>query len=302
MQKIRFRPEDTLWRGVAGADPIAFFHLNKYSADPVTIFALQADAAGKQMAREILYRPDYFDYGASGLDPRPLAKLGFAGFRVMESQNSPVDWLAFQGASYFRSSGQDGQYGASARGIAVNTALQTAEEFPRFSKFWLAKNGQTATIYALLEGPSVTGAYKFDCVKNPAAQGGAVVMNVHCDIFFRADVSRLGIAPLTSMYWYGENERPKAADWRPEIHDNDGLAIWNGKGERIWRPVDRSARASDQFLRRRQSQGFRPFAARPRFRQLSGRWRLLSKTARHLGRAQGKLGQGRGAAGGNSHR
>src|ERR1019366_8765777 len=187
VQKIRFRPEDTLWRGLAGADPIAFFHLNKYSADPVSIFALQSDASGKQSAREILYRPDYFDYGGSGLDPKPLAKLGVAGFRGMGSQTSPVDWLAFQGASYFRSSGQDGQYGASARGIAVNTALQTAEEFPRFSQFWLAANGWATTIYALLEGPSLTGSYKFDFVKN-AAQGGAVVMNVYCDLFFRADI------------------------------------------------------------------------------------------------------------------
>ncbi len=248
VQKIRFRPEDALWRGVAGADPIAFFHLNRYSADPVNIFALQGDASGKQFAREILYRPDYFDYGGSGLDPKPLAKLGFAGFRVMESQTSPVDWLAFQGASYFRSSGQDGQYGASARGIAVNTALQTAEEFPRFSQFWLAAIGPATTIYALLEGPSLTGAYKFDCVKN-ASQGGAVVMNVHCDLFFRADISRLGIAPLTSMYWYGENERAKAADWRPEIHDNDGLSIWNGKGERIWRPlIDPPALQTNSFV------------------------------------------------------
>src|SRR5215472_862370 len=235
-QKIRFRPEDALWRGVAGADPIAFFHLNKYSGEPVDIFALQGRARGKQMARQIIYSSDYFDYGNSGLDPKSLAKLGFAGFRVMESQASGVDWLAFQGASYFRSAGQDGQYGASARGIAINTALQTAEEFPRFSQFWLQHNGPVVTVYALLEGPSITGAYKFDCTKN-TEQGGAVVMDVHCDLFFRADITRLGVAPLTSMYWYGENERPKAADWRPEIHDSDGLALWNGKGERIWRPL-----------------------------------------------------------------
>ena len=118
----------------------------------------------------------------------------------MESQTSQIDWLAFQGASYFRSSGQDEQYGASARGIAVNTALQTAEEFPRFSQFWLMETGSVVTIYALLEGPSLTGAYKFDCVKNAPQPGGSVVMNVHCDLFFRADISRLGIAPLTSMY------------------------------------------------------------------------------------------------------
>jgi len=193
---------------------------------------LHAVADGK--AREILYGPDYFDYGASGLDPAALAKLGFSGFRVMDGTGKPTDWLAFQGASYFRSSGQEEQYGASARGIAINTAAATAEEFPRFSEFWLDDNGPVISIYALLDGPSITGAYKFDAMKN---ESKAVVMNCHCDLFFRADISRLGVAPLTSMYWYGENERRKAADWRPEIHDNDGLALWTGKGERIWRPL-----------------------------------------------------------------
>ena len=230
VQKIRFRPEDALWRDSAAAYPVSFFHLNKYSRDPVTIFALDG-AASAMTAREIVYSPAYFDYGASGLDPRALGSLGFAGFRANNAQNNPSDWLAFQGASYFRTAGQDDQYGASARGIALNTALSTPEEFPRFSQFWLAEKGDTFTIYALLEGPSVTGAYKFDC-----AHKDGVVMDVHCDLFFRG-APKLGIAPLTSMYWYGENQRERADDWRPEIHDNDGLAIWNGKGERIWRPL-----------------------------------------------------------------
>ncbi len=229
VQKIRFRPDHALWRGQAGTDPVSFFHLSKYSGDPVTLHVVEGDSA-----REILYGPDYFDYGDSKLDPAALGDLGFAGFRVMDGQDKPTDWLAFQGASYFRSSGQDAQYGASARGIAVNTALAGPEEFPRFCEFWLDAHGPVVSIYALLDGPSITGAYKFDAVKNG---DGTVVMNVHCDLFVRADIARLGIAPLTSMYWYGENERRKAADWRPEIHDNDGLALWTGKGERIWRPL-----------------------------------------------------------------
>jgi len=226
-QKIKFRADHALWPG--GPQPVSFFHLSRYSNEPVVLHAV---ADGK--AREILYGPDYFDYGASGLDPAALAKLGFSGFRVMDGTGKPTDWLAFQGASYFRSSGQEEQYGASARGIAINTAAATAEEFPRFSEFWLDDNGPVISIYALLDGPSITGAYKFDAMKN---ENKAVVMNCHCDLFFRADISRLGVAPLTSMYWYGENERRKAADWRPEIHDNDGLALWTGKGERIWRPL-----------------------------------------------------------------
>jgi glucans biosynthesis protein len=224
VQKIHFRPEAALH---GSAYPVRFFHLATYSNLAVTTFAVEGG-----MAREILYRPDYFDYAGSGIDPRPLARLGFAGFRVMDGPDAPIDWLAFQGASYFRSSGREEQYGASARGIAINTALQTAEEFPRFSQFWLEQNGPVVTVYALLEGPSIAGAYKFDAVR----KNGAVI-DVHCDLFFRADISRLGVAPLTSMYWYGENQRERAIDWRPEVHDNDGLAIWNGRGERIWRPL-----------------------------------------------------------------
>jgi glucans biosynthesis protein len=228
VQKIRFRPEYALWNGAPSRLPVSFFHLNKYAVEPVKIYAL---AGG--MAREILYGSQYFDYGGTGLDMKLPADAGFSGFRVMNGQSSPIDWLAFQGASYFRSSGSEDQYGASARGIAINTALSTTEEFPRFSHFWLEEQGQTVIIYALLDGPSITGAYRFDAVK-----GDSVVMQVHAELFARADIARLGIAPLTSMYWYGENTRATSPDWRPEIHDSDGLALWTGTGERIWRPLN----------------------------------------------------------------
>ncbi|MFO1249430.1 MAG: glucan biosynthesis protein [Alphaproteobacteria bacterium] len=231
VQKIKFRPDHLL--SPDAPYPAAFFHLSRYSADPVILHAVENGPSGSK-AREILYGSDYFDYGASGLDPKALANLGFSGFRLMEPKPQQGDWLAFQGASYFRSSGQDNQYGISARGIAINTGGATPEEFPRFSEFWLETRGPTVTVHALLDGPSITGAYKFDCVQNPS---GIVVMTVHCELFFRTGIARLGVAPLTSMYWYGENERRKAADWRPEIHDSDGLAIWTGKGERIWRPL-----------------------------------------------------------------
>ncbi len=249
-QKIKFRADHALWAG--GPNPVSFFHLNRYSGDPVVLHVLED---GK--AREILYGPDYFDYGASGLDPKALADLGFSGFRIMDGQSKQTDWLAFQGASYFRSSGQEGQYGASARGIAINTAAATAEEFPRFSEFWLDADGPVISIYALLDGPSITGAYKFDAVKNETDKAnGGVVMNAHCELFFRSDISRLGIAPLTSMYWYGENERRKAADWRPEIHDNDGLALWTGKDERIWRPLINPPQATTNSFLDNNPKGF----------------------------------------------
>lgn len=228
IQKIKFRPECALWKD--GALPVRFFHLDKFNAEPVAVHAVE-----NGVARPVLYEKDDFTYGDAALEARLPDDLGFSGFRVMNGRGSDVDWLAFQGASYFRSCGPRGQYGTSARGVAVNTAMPQPEEFPRFSRFWLAEPHDkldSITIYALLEGPSVTGAYRFE-----ASRGKTIVMTVHADLFARSDVPRLGLAPLTSMFWYGENNRRAAVDWRPEVHDCDGLAMWTGKGEHIWRPL-----------------------------------------------------------------
>jgi glucans biosynthesis protein len=230
VQKIKFRPNRALWSGGPGAYPVRLFHVNEYNTLPVRI----NEVAGG-VAREILYASDDFDYGDARLARSLPADLGYSGFRVMDSHHNETDWLAFQGASYFRSCGAEGQYGASARGIAVDTAMPEPEEFPRFTEFWLAEpeNGnELITIYALLDGPSVTGAYRFGATK----EGGAV-MDVTAEIFVRKDIARLGLAPLTSMYWYGANDKRVATDWRPEIHDSDGLAMWTGSGEHIWRPL-----------------------------------------------------------------
>jgi glucans biosynthesis protein len=63
-------------------------------------------------------------------------------------------------------------------------------------------------------------------------------MEIDNQLHLRRDVARFGITPLTSMFWFSETIKPTAADWRPEIHDSDGLALWTGTGERIWRPLN----------------------------------------------------------------
>ncbi|MCJ2189121.1 glucan biosynthesis protein [Novosphingobium beihaiensis] len=160
-----------------------------------------------------------------------------AGLRVMD-EGLASDWLAYLGASYFRTSGSLGQYGLSARGIAVGTGTDEPEEFPAFTAFWLEPLGPGhIRIHALLDGPSLTGAYAFDCRKSAAG----VQQDVQASLFFRRDIARLGLAPATSMFWYDQHNR--RADWRPEIHDSDGLAIWSGTGERIWRPLENPSAA-----------------------------------------------------------
>ncbi|USI71965.1 glucan biosynthesis protein [Sphingomonas morindae] len=213
----------------AGFGGVRFFPINKMQPKPVAIFLVE-----NNIAHPFDYRPALFDMPASS----PLAKLGdragFSGFRAM-NPNGQSDWLAFAGASYFRSAGALDQYGLSARGIAIGTGGPEAEEFPDFTRFWIGRGEDGALLVdALLEGPSVTGAYRF--VNRHGA--GGVVQEVEAALFVRKDIKRLGLAPLTSMFWYDQSERAKASDWRPEIHDSDGLLMWNGAGEQIFRALN----------------------------------------------------------------
>lgn len=227
-QQLRFRDEATLWGDGASGPGVRFFHLGRYFKEPVGMHAVE-----KGQARPLLYSPDYFAVPADHVARDLPGDIGFAGFRVMAGDGR-TDWLAVLGASYFRTSGPFDQYGLSARGIAVDTAAAGPEEFPRFTDFWLESGGNGGlVVYALLDGPRVTGAYR---IVSQAPNRG-IVQTVDAAIFVRAPIERLGIAPLTSMFWYGENNREAALDWRPEIHDSDGLAIWTGSGERIWRPL-----------------------------------------------------------------
>lgn len=229
-QAIQFRPEASLWREDGSAFRAQLFHLGLYFQRPVRIHEL-VDG----QARELTYDPDYFKYTGE----RPLGDLpedlGFAGFRLQFHTNFNLDLAAFLGASYFRAVGQEMQYGMSARGLAIDTGLNTGEEFPDFTAYWLEKPAEGATsmrVYALLESPSTTGAFVFDL--HP---GRNMVMDIDVTLYPRKPIERLGLAPLTSMYQMGENDRRMAYDWRPEIHDSDGLAVWTGTGEWLWRPL-----------------------------------------------------------------
>lgn len=210
-----------------------FFHEGLYYNYPVRLHELSASGI-----RDIRFDPELFDYGTNALDRSELRGLGYAGFRVHYSVNSPRykdEVLVFLGASYFRALGKGQRYGISARGLAIDTALMSGEEFPRFTEFWIERPDPQAhelRFYALLDSPRTSGAYRF--VLKP---GVDTVLEVRVELYMRENVSKLGIAPLTSMYYFGENQRAGIDDFRPEVHDSDGLSIQSGTGEWIWRPL-----------------------------------------------------------------
>ncbi|MFN3259009.1 MAG: glucan biosynthesis protein [Pikeienuella sp.] len=247
--RIRFRDDSSIRLGTSG--PAAqFFHLGRYAREPVAVHVVEDGAA-----REVVYEETLFDVPADSPahEMGPLA--GFAGVRFMRPGLRP-DWLSFLGASYFRCDGPEAQYGLSARGLAIDTGLSRPEEFPRFSAFWIGageREGEDVTVHALLDSPSVTGAYRFGATREA---GFGQRLAIETRLFFRNGVERLGVAPLTSMFWYSETNRASAPDWRPEIHDSDGLALHTGAGERLWRPLRNPARVTTSSFFDRDPRGF----------------------------------------------
>lgn len=230
-QSIRFRPAHALWARERVRFRVAFFHPGLFYRAPVRMFELHAGAP-----RELRYEPAMFDFAGSGVDAARLpADLGFAGFRVFFHTDWRRDMIAFLGASFFRAVGGEMQYGQSARGLSIDCGMERPEEFPVFLSFWFERplpGSEQLVVYALLDSPSVTGAYRFGI--SPAS---TLTMDVDAALYPRRPIERLGIAPLTSMFQCGANDRRVANDWRPQIHDTDGLALWTGAGEWLWRPL-----------------------------------------------------------------
>ena len=238
--KIRFRPDHALFADGPGRFPVTFFHLGLFFQKAVDMYVVD-----NGQARRIVYEQSYFDMPADSIARGLPQGAGFAGLRIQEARDGALDWrkndwVAFLGAAYFRAIGELHQYGLSARGVALDVAVaDRPEEFPDFTQFYVdaQQSDDTLIVYALMEGPSIVGAYRF-----ALKRGTGVTMDIESTLFVRTPVTRFGIAPLTSMYWYSETKKPTAIDWRPEVHDSDGLSMWSGNGERLWRPLNNPPR------------------------------------------------------------
>ncbi|TWC72661.1 glucans biosynthesis protein [Pseudomonas sp. SJZ103] len=233
-QKIRFRNEKAEWADQNTPFKLSFYHQGMHFDTPVKINEVTADSV-----QEIKYDPARFDFGGVKFDPKATEQLGYAGFRVLYPINKgdkQDEIMTMLGASYFRVVGKDQVYGLSARGMAIDTALPSGEEFPRFTEFWIERpkpGDKHLVIFALLDSPRATGAYRL--ILRP---GTDTVVDVKSQMFLRDKVSKLGVAPLTSMFLFGANQPSKVLNYRRELHDSSGLSIHAGNGEWIWRPLN----------------------------------------------------------------
>ncbi|MCE9658031.1 MAG: glucan biosynthesis protein G [Burkholderiales bacterium] len=229
---IRFRPEKSIWRAEKLPFELMLFLQGRAVSEPVALHLVEPSGE-----RPLAFDPQYFDFGKNRIEADKLRDLDYNGFRVHYAVNKPGykdEVLVFQGASYFRALGKGQSYGLSARGLAVDTAAAGGEEFPRFVEFWIERPRSSAgslVVHALLDSKRVAGAYRF--VLTP---GSETTMQVTARLFLREKIAKLGLAPLTSMFAFGENQ-PGRDDYRPEVHDSDGLSIQGADGAWIWRPL-----------------------------------------------------------------
>jgi glucans biosynthesis protein len=262
-REIRFRPDRAIWRG--GPHELQFFHRGYVQRDIVAVHLIEDG-----QVRRLGYQPESWDFGSlpatRGLSPDQLDEPGPAGLRIHHALHHPGykdELIVFLGASYFRALGRGQRYGLSARALAIDTVGGGPEEFPRFTSFWIEKpdaDGTSVVVLALLDSPRASGAWQFTI-----RPGDSTVLDVRARLFLRAPVAMLGLAPLTSMFQHGENQ-PRPGDFRPEVHDSDGLSV-AADDEWLWRPLvnPRTPLASSFSARRLQGFGLmqrdRRFAA-----------------------------------------
>jgi glucans biosynthesis protein len=193
--------------------------------------------------RALTYSNNFFKYNFPINPPLP-ADLGYGGFYIRHpymapksDPKSPLDgFFTAKGASYFRVLAKEQVYGISSRALAINSVVENKEEFPQFVEWWLHQpepGADAMVLDALLDSASVSGAYEFTL--HPGSQTS---VDIHATLFFRKAVAQLGLAPFSSMYFYGENAKNHFGNYHPEIHDSDGVMMHTGADEWLWRPLE----------------------------------------------------------------
>ncbi len=240
---IRYRKEKAVWADEELPFTLEFFHQGLYYDRPVKMHIVEEGGI-----KDVACDTSLFDYGSEKLarQAAEAGRLDFAGFRIhypLNRQGYRDEIAIFLGASYFRALARGNHYGIYSRGLALDTAHPQGEEFPYFREFWVLKprpEDTSLTVFALMDSPGMAGAYRF--IITP---GAPTEMDVKCALFMRKDsknYQKLGLAPLTSMFFYGEETNGRPGGYRPEVHNSDGLLFVDGEKHWFWRPLSNPRR------------------------------------------------------------
>lgn len=232
-RQIRYRKDKAIWGGSPTRFSVELFAPGFLFESGVDLFIVE-----NGLSLPVDVGPDSFDVPDPALGALLADGGKFAGFRLhypVNRSDYSDEFVVFQGASYFRAVSAGQSYGLSARGLAVDVAEPTGEEFPVFRRFWIerpsARSGNIV-VHALLDSEGVTGAYRFGIYP-----GAPTVIDVEATLFARRELTHIGFGGLTSMFMFGPVDGPDQPDYRPAVHDSQGLCMLTGRGEWLWRPL-----------------------------------------------------------------
>lgn len=232
-RKIQYQKEAAIWGGSPTKFSIELFAPGNLYTSGVDISVIEN---GEVV--DVPVENDTFTSAAPEILELLAAVDKVAGFRLHYFLNNPDykdEFVVFQGASYFRAVSRGQNYGMSARGLAIDVAEPTGEEFPLFRQFWIERpssRSDSIVVHALLDSPRVTGAYRFGIYPDDPTH-----LDVEVTLFARDELRHIGLAPLTSMFMFGDMDRSDIPDYRTAVHDSQGLAMLTGQGEHLWRPL-----------------------------------------------------------------
>lgn len=233
-RNIRYKPESAIWKNEDLPFQLQLLHRGSYFKNKVELAIVEDNKA-----THIPYNRNLFSTEEQLKDHLPPNDIGYSGFRIhfpLNTSDYLDELIVFQGATYFRALGKESIYGISARGFALGTAESGKEEFPLFKAFWIekpVKKSNGIVVHALMDSVNATGAFRFTI-----RPGNQTITDVEVVLFPRADLHKAELAPLTSMYMFSMNGRDEIDDYRPQVHDSDGLLIFNGRNEHLWRPLN----------------------------------------------------------------
>lgn len=236
-KSLAFDAKKALWSDTDRAFQMDLFHPGLYFPRPIEVNIVEGDTA-QTLGFDLSLFNRYDKFPQALVDDADNPDLGYSGLRLRHELVKPghfEEFMVFQGASYFRAIGTGQTYGLSARGLALNTGDAQGEEFPEFTRFWVeapSSDANTITVHALLDGPSTTGVYTFQITPGKPAH-----VMIEATLYPRTDLEHVGIAPLTSMFLFDQTNRARFDDFREAVHDSEGLLVWNGAGEMLWRPL-----------------------------------------------------------------
>ncbi|UWR24224.1 glucan biosynthesis protein [Sulfitobacter sp. S190] len=251
-RKLFFDVRNAYWNGTDVPQRLDVFAPGLYFPRAVEI-NIVADG----QAAPLIFDLDVFQQRGTFPDLPQNDHMGYSGLRLradLLDNGKMTEYAVFQGASYFRAIGTGETYGLSARGLALGTGEPEGEEFPDFTAFWVetpTQGDDTVTVHALMDSPSCSGAFRFDIT-----HGTELTMEVDATLFARTDLTKVGIAPLTSMFLFDAKMRDRFSDFRPAVHDSDGLLIHNGAGEQIWRPLSNHTTLQVSYFGDQNPKGF----------------------------------------------